>query len=100
MALSVIFLTPETDSGKTNNQQASQDGSFEGSAAGSPDENSADEKETNAEVPIRLKIYVDPEIPTYLASRLISCFKKSFDDYIRENIPVSSGDNLQGSSGE
>jgi len=69
------IFNSQTDSAKTNNQQAT------------------DKKETNAEAPIRLKIYVDPGIPTYLASRLISCFKKSLDDYTRGNIQGSSGDN-------
>jgi poly-gamma-glutamate capsule biosynthesis protein CapA/YwtB (metallophosphatase superfamily) len=78
------ILSRETDSGKTNNQQGTPDGSLAGSAT-----DSSDEKETNDIVPTRLKIYIDPGIPTYVVSRLISCFQKSFDDYISGNIPDS-----------
>lgn len=96
------ILSRAADFGKTNNQQGAPDGSLEGSAADSSDENSAegnssDEKETNVTAPTMLKIYVDPAIPTYTAVRLISCFQKSFDDYMRGNIPGSVDDNIPGS---
>jgi hypothetical protein len=81
------ILSRETGSGKTNNQQDTTDGSLEGSAAAS-----VDEKETIVIVPTRLKIYIDPEIPTSVASRLTICFQKSFDDYTRGNIPGNSVD--------
>jgi hypothetical protein len=81
------ILSWETGSGKTNNQQDTTDGSLEGSAAAS-----VDEKETIVIVPTRLKIYIDPEIPTSVASRLTICFQKSFDDYTRGNIPGNSVD--------
>jgi poly-gamma-glutamate capsule biosynthesis protein CapA/YwtB (metallophosphatase superfamily) len=91
------ILSRGTDFGKTNNKQDTPDGSLGGSAADSEDENSAEEKETITIVPIRLKIYVDPAIPTSVAGRLTSCFQKSFDAYLRRNIPGSAGDNMSGS---
>ena len=87
------ILSRAADFAKTNNNQGTPDGFLENQAADSADVNPADVKETNVEVPIRLKVYVDPEIPTYEAGRLTSCFQKSFDAYISGNLPGSNGDN-------
>ena len=100
------ILRRAADFGKTVNQKDVPDGSLEGGSAAdssdknSPGENSSDEKKTNLTIPAMLKIYVDPAIPTYTANKLVSCFQKSFDDYMGANTSGSEGNNISGSTGD
>jgi poly-gamma-glutamate capsule biosynthesis protein CapA/YwtB (metallophosphatase superfamily) len=79
------ILSPGNDSGTANNPKGATDSSLEGSSANSAYEDPANKKEIDTEAPAKLKIYISPEIPTYLVGRLISCLQKSFDDYVKGN---------------
>jgi poly-gamma-glutamate capsule biosynthesis protein CapA/YwtB (metallophosphatase superfamily) len=94
------ILSRAADLSKAKNQQKVPDGSLESGAAYTSDENSSEEKETYETAPPMLKIYVDPAIPASSANRLAGCLQKSFDDYMKGNIPDNAADNVTGSGND
>ena len=80
------LLNPRLNPSKINNQVDTSAGSSENSAV-----DAVNEKETDIQEPMRLKIYVDPEIPVHTVSQVSSYFQKSIREYNEDIVAGNSG---------